>query len=366
MKKLLYLTISMLLCGVSLHAQESEAEKQLRAQVRTLTDLVGDMQHSFDILEKRIDDVLWYEKVGDLAYIDKVRIWGPPRSNPKPTGNKFADSYLDNNLTFYAYTFIPRDIDPSDKHPLIVLVHSGIHSNLSSSSAHVIRELVSQGYIVVSPEYRGSTGYGKGMYRNIDYGGYENEDALASRDYMVCNYSIVDSARVGIIGWSHGGMIALNNICRYPDSYACAMAGVPVSDVTYRLEYKYAGYTDYFAADYHIGATPQENPDEYIRRSPTTYAHLLRKPLMITTTRNDNDVSWLEVKRMIDSLDRHGKTFEYEIYDPMPGGHAFDRIDTRESTEARYKVHKFLEKHLSPPCPFRTYSDMRRAAYRFD
>ena len=45
--------------------------------------------------------------------------------------------------------------------------------------------MVSQGYIVVAPDYRGSTGYGKSFYRAIDYGGLENEDVLAARDYAM-------------------------------------------------------------------------------------------------------------------------------------------------------------------------------------
>ena len=368
MKKMM-LTLSLfLLTGFAGLAQETgdDTEKALREEIETLTGLVRDLRHNFDVLDKKIEDVLWFEKTGDVAYVNKVRIWGPPRQNPKPTGNEFADRFLDNNLVFFAYTFIPKDTEPDKKYPLIVLVHGGIHGTFNTLMAHTVRELVAQGYIVVAPDYRGSIGYGKAMYRNIDYGGLENEDALASRDYMVDNYSIVDPDRVGIVGWSHGGMIALNNICRYPDSYACAMAGVPVSDVTYRLEYKGESYVKDFSADYHVGETPQENPQEYIRRSPTHYARLLRKPLLINTTKNDNDVGWLEVKMMIDSLNHYGKTFEYEIYDPYPGAHVFERLDTGEATEVRYKTHKFLERYLDPPFPFKNYGEMRRAAYHFE
>ena len=365
MRKLIF-TILLLSAAFAASAQETDTEQQLRDQVATLTNLVRDLRHSFDVIDKKVEDVLWYEKTGDVAYVNKVRIYGPPHHNPKPSGNEFYDQFLDNNMVFYAYTFIPRTTEQGKKYPLIVLVHGGIHGTFTTVMAHTVRELVAQGYIVIAPDYRGSIGYGKTMYQNIDYGGLENEDALYSRNYMVENYSIVDPERVGIVGWSHGGMIALNNICRYPDSYACAMAGVPVSDVTYRLEYKGPGYVRDFKVDYHVGETPQENPQEYMRRSPTHYAHLLRKPLLINTTKNDNDVGWLEVKRMIDSLQHYGKEFEYEIYEPYPGAHVFERLDTGEATEVRYKTHKFLERYLNPPFPFQTYGDMRRAAYHFE
>ena len=65
---------------------------------------------------------------------------------------------------------------------------------------------------MVAADYRGSTGYGAGTYNNIDYGGLENEDVYISRNYMVDNFDIVDGSRVGIMGWSHGGMITLMNL----------------------------------------------------------------------------------------------------------------------------------------------------------
>lgn len=86
-------------------------------------------QHDFDQVVKKVDDLLWYEKVGDIA--------------------------------------------------------------------HIVRELIAQEYIVVSAEYRGSTGYGKATYDNIDYGGLENEDVYVSRNYMVENFDIVDANRIG-------------------------------------------------------------------------------------------------------------------------------------------------------------------------
>jgi len=108
-------------------------------------------------------------------------------------------------------------MEQGKKYPLIVFPHGGVHGDFTTYYAHIIRELMAQGYIVVAPEYRGSTGYGKFCYENIDYGGLENEDVNASRDYMVENYEMVDKNRVGIIGWSHGGMIALMNIFDHPD-----------------------------------------------------------------------------------------------------------------------------------------------------
>lgn len=347
------------LCIGSLSSQETDS---LRKEIKALQREVSDYRHRFDVLEKSIDDLMWFQRLEDIAFTDKVRLTSTSRWKPKDPDDRFAG----NKLQFYAYVFIPKAVDTTKKYPLIVLPHSGIHANFSTYYAHIVRELIAQGYIVVSAEYRGSTGYGKATYENIDYGGRENDDVLESRNYMVENYRIVDSTRVGVIGWSHGGMIALMQVLQHPDSYQCAFAGVPVSDLANRLASHDKRYTEYFTVPYHIGETIEENPEEYARRSPTHYAHLLRKPLMIHTNTNDNDVYVEEVELMIETLKKHGKEFEYKIFQDASGGHGFDRIDTKEATDIRFSVHKFLERYLDPPDPFGSPSDMRKASYRFD
>ncbi|MCK9304739.1 MAG: prolyl oligopeptidase family serine peptidase [Bacteroidales bacterium] len=348
-----------ILCTLSFFLFSMFETTQVEAQ--TIDEYVKDDIHKQDEIIKKIDDILWYQKVGNIAHIDKVRLTGSARWKPKSSDDKFAA----NPLQFYAYTFVPKNIRKNNKYPLIVLPHSGIHADFSTYYAHIVRELISQGYIIVSAEYRGSTGYGRGVYENIDYGGLENEDVLVSRDYMVENYDIVDSNRVAIIGWSHGGMISLMNILRYPDKYKCAFAGVPVSDLESRLTSHDESYEAYFKAEYHIGEGIKENPTEYKRRSPSNYASLLQKPLLIHTNTNDNDVYVEEVICMIDSLKAHKKQFEYKIFENSPGGHGFDRIDTKVATDIRFTIYKFLERYLNPPKPFKSAKEMRRAAYLF-
>ncbi len=319
------------------------------------------LRHRLDVLEKKIDDVLWFERVGDLAHIDKVFLAGePPRDheNAKTLGKK-------NPIKFWSYIFIPKDIDPSGKYPLIVLPHGGVHGDFNTYYTHIIRELMAQQYIVVAPEYRGSTGYGKLTYELIDYGGLENADVNKSRAFMLENYSIVDKNRVGIMGWSHGGMISLMNIFENPEFYKCAFAGVPVSDLIARMGYQRADYEDYYSADYHIGDKVHENIDEYRQRSPLFHAHKLKTPLLIHTNTIDEDVHVLEVENLINRLKALNKPFEYQIFANIPGGHSFDRMDHAQGREIRYKIYKFLEKHLNPPVKFRNQKEMEKAAYRY-
>lgn len=307
------------------------------------------MYHMYESLSKQIDDLMWYQKLGHIARIDKITFTGPPPANP------LAQSPQDrgNSLKIQAYTFIPHDAKTGSKYPLLVFVHGGVHSNFKSGSANVIRELLEQGYIIIAPEYRGSTGYGEQFYNFIDYGGLENEDVWEARNWMVENEPLVDSKRVGILGWSHGGMITLMNLFNHPDSYKVGYAGVPVSDVVARMGYKTEGYRQLFSADYHIGKTAYEDVEEYRRRSPAWNAEKLQTPLLIHTTTNDEDVNVLEVEHLIKSLKAYGKDFEYKIYDNAPGGHVFNRIDTKLAKESRTEIYVFLAKYLTPPNPIK-------------
>ena len=180
---------------------------------------------------------------------------------------------------------------------------------------------------------------------------------------MIENYRFVDRKRVGIIGWSHGGLIALHNIFDHPDDYVVAFAGVPVSDLIARMGYKTQDYRDLYSVDYHIGKTAYEDVEEYRRRSPAWQAHKLSTPLLIHTNTTDADVNVFEVEHLIKSLKAEGKKFEYKIYDAVPGGHSFDRLDTKEAREIRLKIWKFLARHLDPPVQFKSVDEINRASY---
>jgi len=301
-------------------------------------------QQSTDQVLKAIDDLEWRLKISDIADFDKVAYASlPPAHNPNPTGPGAG-----NPLIVYAYTFIPKNLDRTKKHPLIVLIHGGVHSNFTSESAHIVREFLEQGYSVVSTDYRGSTGYGQNYYQQIDYGGREVDDVYAGLQWMLGRYSFLDPKRVGIVGWSNGGLITLMNIFQHPESFAVAYAGVPVSDLVFRLGYQTDAYRAEYSAPYHIGKTVREDIHEYERRSPITYVSKLQTPLLIHTNTNDEDVNMLEVERLIAALKAEGKKFDYKIYQDVPGGHQFNRLDTKLARESRDEIYQFLAKFLKP------------------
>jgi dipeptidyl aminopeptidase/acylaminoacyl peptidase len=323
-----------LFLSTSLVAQTTApASEQSLERLRTGSD------RNFEVIDKKIDDVLWYFRLGDAAHIDKHRIVSTaPIRMQNPTGQGAG-----NPLVFWTYSFIPKNL--SGKAPLVIFVHGGVHGSFDSVYyAHMVRELIDEGYIVVAPEYRGSTGYGSTIYNQIDYGGAEIDDTYAARNWAVDNIPQVDRNRVGIIGWSHGGFHALMNVFRWPDAYKVAYAGVPVSDLVQRMGYKDDSYRKIFSD--HIGKDANDNPMEYRRRSPVYHAEKLKTPLLIHTNTNDEDVNVMEVEHLIAVLKAAGKKFEYKIYENAPGGHAFNRLDTNEARASRREIYAFLGRYL--------------------
>ena len=353
------LVLSMIFLWGNLNSQLIAQEKE-----RSVNDAIEKkfeaLDHRLDQLAKAIDDIQWYNKVGDVANIEKVFIVGPPSAKiPNPTAMG-----ANNPVKFWTYVFIPIKIDRSKKNPLIVLPHGGVHADFTTYHTHIIRELMSQGYIVVAPEYRGSTGYGKSFYEKIDYGGLEVEDNNAARAWMIENYDFVDKDRVGAIGWSHGGLITLMDIFEHPQDYKVAFAGVPVSDLIQRMGSHGESYEKEFSAKYHIGKTVTQDVNEYRKRSPVTHVEKLQTPLLIHTNTNDDDVYVLEVEHLIEALKAAGKKFDYEIFKDAPGGHSFDRIDTKLAKETRLKIYKFLAGYLNPPSPFKSLKELEKAGYK--
>jgi len=339
----------------SVYSQDS----LLLEKIIKLEQQLNNFSHRFDVLEKISDDVLWFTRLDKHAQVDKVFIYGTPPHKVKDSTVMGAF----NPIRFWAYVFIPKNLDINLNYPLLILPHGGVHSNLSTYYTHIVRELVAQGYVVIAPEYRGSTGYGKAFYERIDYGGREIDDAEACRKYMVENYNFVDSNRVGLIGWSHGGLISIMCAYNYPQNYKVIFAGVPVSDLLYRIDLHGESYQNYFSADYHIGQTIEEDPEEYKRRSPAYQAHKLQTPLLIHTNTNDDDVYASEVQLLIDALKKENKDFTYKIFNELPGGHSFDRMDHKQAKEIRLSIYNFLAKYLNPPNVFNSVEDINKAAY---
>jgi dipeptidyl aminopeptidase/acylaminoacyl peptidase len=297
------------------------------------------------LLARKIDEHMLFESLKEVARVDKVRYTGPPPrvvKNPTAPGAK-------NPVVIPAYSLLPKKYLDGRKLPLMVFAHGGVHANVGTNYVNVLRELLEQGYAVIAPDYRGSAGYGREFWELIDYGGLEVEDVFAGRQFMLESHDYIDPDRVGIMGWSHGGLITLMNLFAHPKEFKVGYAGVPVCDLVARMGYHDQGYRDLFSAPYHIGKTVREDVDEYRRRSPVWHADKLQTSLLIHTTTNDEDVHVLEVENLIKALKAAGKKFEHKVYENAPGGHQFNRLDTRFARESRAEAYRFLAKYLTPP-----------------
>src|SRR5919204_1581591 len=109
------------------------------------------------------------------------------------------------DLEIPAFVFQPLKLRGTKGHPALVWVHENIRGHLYEHYIPYIGEATAKGYVVIAPEYRGSIGYGKAFYDAIDYGGNEVDDVVTAVDVLKSKYPLVDPARIGIIGWSHGG-----------------------------------------------------------------------------------------------------------------------------------------------------------------
>src|SRR5262245_2025032 len=334
--------LAFLLFAATLNAQQASST-QPPAQPAAPAQQPAPANPSDELL-KHIDDVMWRLLLSDIAEVDKVEYTSLPAArtpNPRAPG-------AGNPLIIRAYSFIPKNLDRTRKQPLIVFAHQGVHANEDTRDAHIFRELLQQGYSIIAPDYRGSTGYGRGFYEQIDYGGREVDDVYLAGQWMLETYPFLDSKRVGMAGWSHGGLITLMNFFTHPEAYACAYAGVPVSDLVERMGYQPPAYQALYSAPYHIGRTVREDVMEYRRRSPVYHVKKLQTPLLIHGNTNDEDVNILEVEHLIAALRSEGKKVEYKIYEAAPGGHYFNRLDTKAAKESRQEIWRFLAGYLKP------------------
>jgi dipeptidyl aminopeptidase/acylaminoacyl peptidase len=343
-------TVLLVVLGLAVGLAQAEAQPagdHVTKELQDLKDAQAELTHRADELAKAIDDVTWFVRLSDVATVDKWRIAGPPPAHPTtPTA-----AGATNPVKFYVYTFVPKNRTDGEKLPLLVLPHGGVHADFTTYHAHIIRELMAQGYVVAAPDYRGSTGYGRDFYEQIDYGGREVDDIHASAQWALDTFDFLDRARVGLVGWSHGGLIVLMEAFAHPKDYACVFAGMPVSDLVMRMGYTGNSYEDDFSAKYHIGKTVPEDIAEYKRRSPVWNVDKLAVPLLIHTNTNDEDVNVIEVEHLIQALKAADKKFEYKIYQDAPGGHSFDRMDTAAARAARHEAWQFLARYLKPPHP---------------
>jgi len=261
-----------------------------------------------------------------------------------------------------AYLFSPLNKRGPKGHAAMIWVHGGVHGDWGASMLPFVKEAVERGYVIITPEYRGSTGFGAAHYMAIDYGGKEVDDALSALVYLK-TLPYVDMDRVGMMGWSHGGFITAHNAMKPGTPLKAAAAIVPVTNLIFRLSYKGPGYQRDYAAEETIQGLPFEKPDEYVKRSPLYHVEDLSIPLLVHVSTNDLDVNYVEDQQLVWKLRALKPDLsETKIYVDPPGwgssvGHAFsrrvdpvtlDRVDSPEQIDSWNRTWAFFDWWLRP------------------
>lgn len=233
-------------------------------------------------------------------------------------------------LEIPAYLFQPLTKRGVRGHAAMIWVHGGVHGDWGTGMFPFVREAVRRGYVIVAPDYRGSTGYGEAHHRAIDYGGKEVDDVISAVEYLK-TLPHVDQDRLGMMGWSHGGFITAHSLFRDRHPFKGGAAIVPVTNLVFRLSYKNPQYARSFSTQQGIQGMPFERNDEYIKRSPLYHVEKLQVPILVHVSTNDTDVNYVENQQLVwklMALKPH--LAETKVYvDPAPWGgsigHAFSR-----------------------------------------
>jgi len=284
------------------------------------------------VTEKRATDALFVARLGREMLVRRVAYAGA------------------GDLTIPAYLFAPRDT--TRRRPTILFVHGGVHGDFNAVHLLQVRDLVRRGWVVVAPDYRGSTGYGARYYDAIDYGGREVDDVLAARGWLARFAPWADLDRLAVMGYSHGGYIALLAVLRHPELFRAAVAHVPVADLPTRMRTHPDWYQAIFAAQPAYGGTLADNPRPYVDRSPSAHARELVTPVLVHVADNDEDVFIAENHLLRDSMRAAGKIdaglYTYREFHDPPGGHSFGvLLDTPAGRASWAETLAFLDRHLS-------------------
>jgi dipeptidyl aminopeptidase/acylaminoacyl peptidase len=237
----------------------------------------------------------------------------------------------------------PADYHAGTHYPAVILAHGGPEGQVTLSVSPWSLFLAQQGYVVLEPNFRGSTGYGE-RFRNAnveDSGGGEIEDIAASVQYLV-DAGLADPKHVGISGGSHGGTVVANAVTKLPDTFAVGIEKFGVVDRTLFL--RYTNRNSAIRWETKMGGPPDLKPASYRRANVLPDVERIKAPLLILHGEEDPQVPPQESQEFAAALKKAGKTFTYITYPHE--GHGFQQREHRRDAYERELA--FLNKYLKP------------------
>jgi dipeptidyl aminopeptidase/acylaminoacyl peptidase len=224
--------------------------------------------------------------------------------------------------------------------PAVVMVHGGPNWLSRVTWDPVVQHMVSRGWAVLAPNYRGSTGYGREwqLASRFDYGGVDNDDVVAGADYLV-REGIADPARIALTGRSWGGYLTMTGLTQYPDRWAAGSAVVPFLNW-------FTGHAnsrkDLQHWDLENFGDPERDRDLYYERSPYFFLERVAAPVQLICGAHDPRCPASESTQAQDRLVAAGKSCDLVLYPDE--GHSFLKIENVVDAERRRMA--FLAKAL--------------------
>ncbi|HVD52377.1 MAG TPA: prolyl oligopeptidase family serine peptidase [Candidatus Udaeobacter sp.] len=224
--------------------------------------------------------------------------------------------------------------------PAIINIHGGPTSQHHREWNVATQVFVNAGFVVLEPNPRGSTGYGKKWREGNrrDWGGKDLEDVARGAAWLG-DQKLADPARIGVYGVSYGGYLTLMSLALRGDRFAAGVSVVGVVSWKTMVETTRGDLREYLLRE--LG-DPAKDADLYRERSPLTHASKIRSPLLVLQGENDPRVPRSEAEQVVKALRDSGKPHEYHVY---PGeGHGFRTTENR--IDALRRALDWFDRHL--------------------
>jgi dipeptidyl aminopeptidase/acylaminoacyl peptidase len=255
-------------------------------------------------------------------------------------GWKGPDNFAENGVVTY-----PPDFDPTRKYPVILLIHGGPNAASLLTFSAASQAMAGRGYIVFSPNYRGSDNFGNAYYRAVvkNAGDGPGRDVMAGLAVLE-QRPYVDSTRIFVTGTSYGGYMTSWLIGHF-GGWKAAVAGAAVTDLAdqYNFGDGNVGWS------YFTGGSPWTEEGEKLTReqSPITYVRNMKTPTLITSTTGDVRVPVTQSYKLFRALSDLGVETKFIAY-PV-GGHGPG--DPVRLTNWYDRWLEWIEQHDGKPVP---------------
>jgi dipeptidyl aminopeptidase/acylaminoacyl peptidase len=248
-------------------------------------------------------------------------------------------------MTISAFLYVPWNLARDGSNPGIVWVHGGPTSQSVNGFNRQVQFFVNQGYVVLAPNYRGSTGYGKAFMdaNRFDMGGGDLADVVAGAKYLA-RTGYVNAKKIAVGGGSYGGYLTMAALTKSPDVWAAGVAMFPF--VNWFTE---VAHEDPLLRQYDMATMgdPQKNEALWRDRSPIFFVDRIRAPLILVAGGNDPRCPPDESRQVVDALKKTGRTCEFLLY--ADEGHGFARLEN--NFDANRKIVAFLDRQLKAAAP---------------